>query len=47
MPTQQFSHFSIQGTYTLDMRRTPNQNDSDVTFPDRAIQGKSHKRIER
>ena len=30
---QWFSHFSIPGTYTLDVLRTPNQSDNDVTLP--------------
>ena len=37
---QEFSHFSIPGTYTLGVRRTPNQTDSDVTFSRLYDQGK-------
>jgi len=44
---QQFSHSSIPGTYTLGVRRTPNQTDSDLTFPDRAIKRKWQQSFER
>jgi len=36
---QQFSHSSVPGTYTLGVRRTPNQTDSDVTFSRSCDQG--------
>ena len=37
---QYISFSSIPGTYTLDVRRTPNQTDSDVTLPRSSYQGK-------
>ena len=30
---QEFSHSSILGTYTLGVRHTPNEVDSDMTLP--------------
>jgi len=38
--SQQFSHSSIPGTYTLGVRRTPNQTDGFVTFARSCDQGK-------
>jgi len=44
---QQFSHSSVPGTYTLSVRRTPKQIDSDVACSRSCDQGKITKRIER
>jgi len=42
-----FQHSSVPGTYSLGVRRTPDQSDCDVIFPDRAIEKKSQKIIEK
>jgi len=39
---------TVPGSYIVGVRRIPNQTDSDVaSVPDRAIEGKSQKRIGR
>jgi len=35
------------GICTVYVRRTPNQTENDVLFPDRGIKGNSQKRIEK
>jgi len=39
------SHIPIPGTYTLDVRRTPNQTAGDVTFSRSCYQGQITKKV--